>query len=251
MERLWILLLFSVFGALRHAAAQGTTSAPILMYTLQGTVYHKDLLTPLEGAMVNVVGTDGSSFRVRTDKDGAFLFEQADTGRYIRSNNTYSILVEKEGFLVVKDQISTQSSTESTVFVREYFLHPATPTICRLLPSVYFAQNSFELTKQPMDTLDILVTVLKENPNLVIEVIGYRDSSERRKIASKRSLSVRDHLIARGIHPVRLISTVEKESSYFVREQEVLKVPDAVDRESLRSRNRAVWYKVVRTDWKP
>jgi len=222
-----------------------------LIFSLQGTVYDKHLLTPIEGAIVNVVGTDGSSFRAMTDEEGAFKLEQVESERCIQHKTTYSILVEKEGYMVVKDQLSNHASTESTVFVKEYFLQIGGPTICRLLPNVYFAQNSFELTRSAIDTLDMLVTVLEENPNLVIEVIGYYDSSEAKKIASKRSKSTRGHLISRGVHPGRLISTVEDQPSYFVQEQLIIDQPDAENRESLRSRNRAVWYKVIRTDWKP
>lgn len=251
MERSWALLLLSTLGSIDSATAQESISDPSLIFSLQGTVYDKHLLTPLEGAIVNVVGTDGSSFRLRTDEQGAFKVEQGETKCYIQHETTYSILVEKEGYLVLKDQLSNHTSTESTVFVKEYFLQLAQPTTCRLLPNIYFAQNSFELTRSAIDTLDMLLTVLEENPTLVIEVIGFHDSSEAKKIASKRSQSTRDHLISRGVHPGRLISTVEDQSSYFVQEQLIMDERDAVNRELLRSRNRAVWYKVIRTDWKP
>lgn len=221
----------------------------MLLFCLQGTVHDKATLMPLQGAKVNVVGTDGSSFSALTDENGAFKFEGSDSGRYINGNVTYAILAEKDGYLVVKDQISTHGLFESTTFVKEYFL-PTSRIICRLLPDVYFSQNSFKLTSASIDTLEILVNVLIENPQLVIEVMGYCDSSEHKEIAKRRSQTVRDHLIKSGIHPDRLIATAESESSHFASEQQKLKEHDAAQRELLRARNRSVWYKVIRSDWK-
>ena len=251
MGRTLLFTLLSVTQAsLGIALGQSHTADSVVVFSLQGNVYDKVSGQPIQDANVSVVGTDGSSFSVITDELGAFVFAKSDTGRYINRNTNYAIIADKEGYLVVKDQTTTVGLTESTTFVKEYFLDRR-PIGCPIIPDVQFARNSSELSAPALDTLEIVITILEENPNLVMEIIGYYDQSEPLALALGRSIAVRDHLVKRGIHPGRLVATAKDEASYFVSAKDISAETDPKKRELLRARNRCAWYKVIRTDWQP
>lgn len=77
-----------------------------------------------------------------------------------------------------------------------------------LMEAVVFEPNSSSLTDSSKLAIDDLVKVLKQNPKMVIEVVGYTDISgiEEKNIliSSQRAKSVYDYLIIQGIAPERL-----------------------------------------------
>jgi len=77
-----------------------------------------------------------------------------------------------------------------------------------VLESVVFEPNSSALTDSSKLFIDELVTVLKQNPKMVIELVGFTDISGLEEknilISSHRAKSVYDYLILKGIAPERL-----------------------------------------------
>jgi type IX secretion system PorP/SprF family membrane protein len=74
--------------------------------------------------------------------------------------------------------------------------------------NVYFATNKWDIRTEARAELDNLVTIMKENPNLKIEVAGHADQrgseSYNTWLSNKRSVSVRDYLIANGVSASQL-----------------------------------------------
>lgn len=116
---------------------------------------------------ISVVGTNGSNFdAVTTDDNGGFSFVENGKDRYIKENTTYSVLVEKEGYLVVKDQATTVGLEESTTFVKEYFLQPAIVGGVVDLPSVLYEVDEFALIPASLDSLELAYRTLIDNPTI-------------------------------------------------------------------------------------
>lgn len=69
--------------------------------------------------------------------------------------------------------------------------------------NVYFATNKWDLSGVATEELDKLAVILKENPNLKIEVAGHADqrgsASYNLWLSNKRSNAVRDYLIRKGV----------------------------------------------------
>jgi type IX secretion system PorP/SprF family membrane protein len=69
--------------------------------------------------------------------------------------------------------------------------------------NVYFATNKWDIRTEARAELDNLVTILKDNPNLKIEVAGHADqrgsASYNQWLSNKRSVAVRDYLISNGV----------------------------------------------------
>ncbi|MFT3883881.1 MAG: OmpA family protein [Flavobacteriales bacterium] len=190
---------------------------PNLVFALQGTTYDKATGAPLPDTKIEVVGTDGSSFSAITDANGGFNFVEKGTGttkeRYIKENTSYSIRASHDKYLVVTDQITTVGLTESTTFVKEYFLQPAVPPVGGIpLPQVLYEVDKFALTQAGKDSLETLYNTLVENPTIVIELRSHTDSRQTRsykggnmELSQLRAQSCVNYLVTKGIDPARMV----------------------------------------------
>ena len=77
-----------------------------------------------------------------------------------------------------------------------------------VLKGVKFATNSSKIDKSSSAVLDEAVQVLKDNPNLKVEVDGYTDNvgkdAANQKLSEARAVSVKDYFVAKGIAASRL-----------------------------------------------
>ncbi|MEZ4844192.1 MAG: PorP/SprF family type IX secretion system membrane protein [Bacteroidia bacterium] len=76
--------------------------------------------------------------------------------------------------------------------------------------NVYFDTDKWDIKTEARGELDNLATILKENPNLKIEVAGYADQrgsvSHNQWLSNKRSNAVREYLIRNGVSPDQLVT---------------------------------------------
>ena len=74
-----------------------------------------------------------------------------------------------------------------------------------VLDNIFFAFDSFELDPKSDNEIDRLVSFLKDNPSVAIEIVGHTDNigSEKRNrvLSENRALSVKKALVAKGIDP--------------------------------------------------
>ncbi|PJA96293.1 MAG: hypothetical protein CO129_07225, partial [Ignavibacteriales bacterium CG_4_9_14_3_um_filter_34_10] len=77
-----------------------------------------------------------------------------------------------------------------------------------VLKGVKFATNSSKIDKSSFTVLNEAVQVLKDNPNLKVEVDGYTDNvgkdAANQKLSEARAVSVKDYFVAKGIAASRL-----------------------------------------------
>jgi len=252
MNRVGALLLWGSLGLSAPAWAQDGASDSTLVFSLQGTVYDKDTQAPLKGAKVNVVGTDGSSFSALTDENGAFKFEESESGRHINGNTGYSIQVDIDPYHTLKDQISTVGLKESTTFVKEYYLQiGCTGGGDPWSPLVYFPWNSAALDNAADSILLEIVGIMQDNPGLVIRISSRYESSESIEVAAKRCVAVRNKLVKHGVQPMRLALASDHGSPDARSSMTYIEtMDDPQEREAHRAMNRVVEFVVLRTDWK-
>ena len=206
---------------------------------------------PVEGAQISVVGSDGSSFSSLTDGNGSFRFAENVAERYILENTSYSIVVEKHGRLVVKDQITTVDLDESTTFLKEYFLADPKIISCPVLPEVFFQRNTSDLTFGSDTVMAIWMDFLQENPSTVVEVVGHVDADESIEIGLARSQAICTLLVASGIPTTRLIPTSKGRDAPLIPMEEIKKMTDPAEVEAAHALDRYVRLKMIRHDWHP
>ncbi len=228
---------------------------PDMVFGLQGTAYDKATSQPLPGTKITVVGTDGSNFSAITDDNGGFSFIENGKDRYIKENTTYSILAEKEGYLVVKDQATTVGLNESTTFVKEYFLQPASKDIVIKLPEVQYDLGKFELRPEGKDSLETLYQTLIDNPTITIELSAHtdtRDSDARNQILSQnRAQSCVNYLVTKGIDPVRMVAKGYGETMTRISDAQIKAMKTEEEREAAHQQNRRTEFRVLNYDYVP
>lgn len=202
-----VLLLFNI----SLNAQKDTTDGDSLKFVIDINVV-EDFETEevLEEAKVKIIGTDGSSRDYFTNKQGAVL------GVKLKPNTSYSIIVSKEGYLLVKGKETTLNVLKSVRFVHEYSLKAST---CggrmRLFPLVYYDHNNLtEYTKNDgsgkLEVIDIeaynaLGAILKENPTIVIEIAGYRNVDEKESLSMNRVQQAKNRFVEMGIDAERIV----------------------------------------------
>jgi peptidoglycan-associated lipoprotein len=228
---------------------------PDLVFALQGVAYDKMTNQPLANAKISVVGTNGSNFSALTDENGGFNFAENGKDRYIKENTSYSILAEKEGYLVVKDQITTVGLDESTTFVKEYYLQPATKDIVIKLPEVQYDLGKFELRPEGKDSLETLYQTLIDNPTIIIELAAHtdsRDNDARNQVLSQnRAQSCVNFLVTKGIDPARMVAKGYGESRLRITDAQIKAMKTKEEQEAAHQQNRRTEFRVLSYDYVP
>ncbi len=123
----------------------------------------------------------------------------------------YLLNVSKEGYLFYSDNFSCKDSkTSNKPYILDIKLEPVTVGSKVVLRNVFFPTNSFELQKESFAELDKLVSFMKKNPNVVIEISGHTDNVGDKKsnqtLSNNRAKSVMDYIKVKGIDTSRITS---------------------------------------------
>ena len=150
-------------------------------------------------AIVRIIGTNGSNVKIRTKKDGTFFYK-------VEPNVDYALLATCRGYLNQKNQLSTQGLKESKTYKIAFQLTPVGKPIP--LKNIFFDFVKWTLTKESETSLNTLVKILKDNPNITIELAAHTDmigtAEANQTLSEKRAQTVVDYLIQAGISKERL-----------------------------------------------
>ena len=235
---------------------------PPVLYTLQCVVYDKDTRKPVPEARIKVVGTDNATYEVQTDENGGFNFELNGEDRYIKQDVTYSIHVDKQDFLVAKDQISTVGLGESTTFIKEFYIQYASKEVVIELPEVRYAYNRSELqiiqdSVNSEDSLLVLFNTLVNNATIKVELQAHTDhrggSGYNRKLSQARAQSCVDFLASIGIPPGRMDAKGygEDKPRPGLAPDDISAMKTKEEREAAHQRNRRTEFVVLSFDHAP
>jgi peptidoglycan-associated lipoprotein len=154
----------------------------------------------MKDAYLRVIGTDGTSLKVRSE-DGKFQFRMASETEYI-------FAAFKEGFLNSKKNISTVGLDDSKNFDITLKLTPTDAPVN--IDNINYEFGKFDLLPSSVKALDSLVTVLELNPTIVVEIMSHTDfvgsDQFNSELSQKRAQSVVNYLISKGINPARLVA---------------------------------------------
>jgi len=153
----------------------------------------------LGDAIVRIVGTNGANVKIRTKKDGSFLYK-------VEPNVDYAMQATCRGYLNQKNQLSTQGLKESKTYKVTFLLTPIGKPIS--LNNIFYEFGKWTLTKESEDALGSLVKTLKDNPNITMELSAHTDmvgtAESNQTLSEKRAQTVVNFLIQSGIAAERL-----------------------------------------------
>ncbi len=218
-----------------------------LEFKLEVIVTDNQTKEPIKAAEVRVVGTDGTSNKNLTDKYGKSpIFN-------LSYNTSYSIIVNKESYMLSKGKESTFGKNKNILFVHQYEIQKM--IICRTVLNVqYFKHNEIKPYKAEnlIDTshqevpVSFYADIMKENPLIIVQITGYQDESEVEGISKERAEGYVKQLIGLGINKKRLLAVdvvIKSYKNFGYRNKETLSLEEA------KQENRTINFKVVSTDF--
>lgn len=178
---------------------------PPVIFTLSGVVKDDKTLQFIQGAVVKLTGSNGTSVQAKTDAKGFYGFNKVQ----IKPNTTYELLCLKENYFNKKAKETTVGLESSKDFVIDFRLEPI-PDKPVVLPDILYDLAKWDLKPQYQDSLQGLIKTLDENETIIIELASHTDSrgtdESNDVLSQKRAESVVNYLIDRGIDPDRLVA---------------------------------------------
>lgn len=254
------------FSSNRASAGRGwdkiySFSFPEILLSVKGWVYEQDGYE-LPEAVVYMVGNDGTNMKIGVNLEGSFEQPLAPGGKYL-------FLATCKGYLNYRAELTVDSLAQKE---HQYVLQFPLPSISIpvLVRGVYYEFDKADLTDNSREALDRLVKVLKENPNITIELSAHCDYRGRaeynEKLSQRRAESVVRYLTEHGIEAERLTAkgygesqpkTVSKkmaEKYPFLHENDVLTEEFILklkpeQQEVCNSLNRRTEFRVLRTTY--
>ena len=226
---------------------------PPLVFALEGIVTNKETEKPIQGATVQLKGTDGSTAEVTTDDKGEFNFSDMGSARYINENTSYTVMVSAPEFLNAKGNETTVGEEESKVFYHVYKLVPVDKPI--KLPEILFDLAKWDLLPQSKDSLNFLYDILIDNPTIIIELAAHTDSRDTDKrnqeLSQKRAQSCVNYMIEKGIDPARMTAIGYGESRLKISDAQIAKLSTPELKEEAHQKNRRVEFSVIGDNFVP
>ncbi len=172
---------------------------PPIEFSLRGHVYDNETGDPVVDAEVQLVGSDGTFIKSKTNEKGKFKFKLAE-------NNDYLYIVKKQGYLKGKGKLTTNNLEDSKKFRPEIKLSQIGKPI--EIENIFYEFAKWDLTEESKESLKQLVEILNNNGNITIELAAHTDSVGNAKandeLSQKRAESVVKFLIESGIAKERL-----------------------------------------------
>lgn len=173
---------------------------PPKLFNAYGDIYNQETNQKIDGAMVRIIGTDGTNLKMRAD-GGHFQYK-------LKPETEYVIAAFKDGYLNDKGRLTTVGLEDSKDFNFRFKLAPTNEPI--KVNNINYAFGSYEITEESKAALDSLVQLLNLNPTIKIELMSHTDfvgsDQYNSELSQRRAQSVVDYLISKGISAQRLVA---------------------------------------------
>lgn len=153
----------------------------------------------LPGAAVSVEGSDGSMRPLVTNRQGEYQFRAA-------RNVMYMFTVEADGFIKQKQSLRTTSEEKDTLYYVDFEMIPYNKPV--ILEHIFYDYDRATLRSESKHELDKLAAILRENPEISIEIAAHTDrhgnEAYNRDLSARRAQAVLDYLGVSGIDVGRI-----------------------------------------------
>lgn len=150
-------------------------------------------------ATIRIVGTDGTNSKIQVRRDGTYTIK-------LNPEVKYAMLVTARGYLNEKSLLNTIGLKDSKTYTQNFSLAPISRPVT--MENVFYEFGKWDLTPASEESLQGLVKLLNDNPNITIELSAHTDlvgdSIANLTLSTKRAESVVNYLIANGIESERL-----------------------------------------------
>ncbi len=233
---------------------------PELKILISGWVLDRDE-EPVPNAVIRIVGNDGSNQKQIARADGSFSFP-LDRGV------SYVMMAGARGYLNARQEFTSDTAEEDAEYGVDFILASINKPV--VIENIFYDYDKATLRPESRTALDEMAQVLRDNPNVTIEMASHTDrhGSEQYNIglSSRRAQSVIDYLISVGIAADRLQSqgygksrpkTITKKlarefpqfpEGTVLTEEYILTLPES-DQDAADQINRRTEFQVLSTDY--
>ena len=133
--------------------------------------------------------------------DGSFSFP-------LNRGVSYVMLAGAKGYLNARQEFTSDTAEEDAEYGVDFILASITKPV--VIDNIFYDFDKATLRPESKEALDEMVQVLRDNPNVTIEMASHTDRKGTDEynidLSSRRARSVIDYLISQGISPDRLQS---------------------------------------------
>lgn len=165
---------------------------------LSGKVVNKIIETPVFATLSLESLPYGADLRVfqSDEQSGEFIF-------YVVENKPYKVKITAKGYMDFEQEISVDSNSTSWVVA---MMPKGSGTLLNL--NINFDQGSAIVMEESYPELDSLVAMLKEYPNMEIQLEGHTDfrgsARANERLSERRVQSIKSYLVTENISSKRI-----------------------------------------------
>jgi outer membrane protein OmpA-like peptidoglycan-associated protein len=216
-----------------HLPASAKPDAVIIVH---GKVLNASTNQPIQADIsYEILGKTGEAGIARSNPS---------TGEYkiiLNYGATYGFHAKAKGYISVNENMELAHTGTYQEIEKDLLLAPLSVGQTIKLNNVFFVQSKPGLKQESLPELDRLVTIMKENPTLVIELAGHTDNQGDKKLnmelSDKRVWAVIDYIASKGVARNRMTGKGFGGTKPIV--------PN--DSEAHRQQNRRVEFKIVKS----
>lgn len=175
---------------------------PLKTLWVQGKVFDKKTSEGIP-SMVELTELDSGTIvsKLQTDEDGEFLVT-------LPVGKDYAFTVRRNGYLFYSENYNISHTAPDSTFTANIALQPIEKDASIVLKNIFFDTKKTDLKPESIVELNNIINLLKENPTVKIQIIGYTDNvgkpADNLGLSKGRAVSVVNYLIEKGIAPDRL-----------------------------------------------
>lgn len=234
---------------------------PDLKISISGWVLDRDD-EPVPNAVIRIVGNDGSNQKTVAKNDGSFSFP-------IQRGVSYAMLAGARGYLNAKQEFTADDAEEDAEYSIDFILSSISKP--NIVENIFYDYDKATLRPESKEALDELAQMLRDNPNITVEMASHTDRHGTEEynmdLSMRRAKSVIDYLIEEGgidkrrlqyqgygkSRPKTVTKRINKAYPQFpegqvLDEEYILSLPEA-DREAADQVNRRTEFQVLSTDF--
>jgi outer membrane protein OmpA-like peptidoglycan-associated protein/tetratricopeptide (TPR) repeat protein len=215
------------------------------IFIVKGKIVDKEMNTPLAGAQAALNNDKGINiFTLKSGTNGDFTAE-LPLNQLLSLSANHPQYFKSADINITSNNITKDSTLEVTIYLDPIPAEDYEFT----LKGIYYDLDKYDLRPEAQKVLDSLTIILKDNPNITIELASHTDSRAPEdynlKLSQKRAESCVNYLVQHGIAKDRL-SPVGYGETKLVND-----CADGVDcTEDQHQENRRTTFRVLSTDYK-
>jgi outer membrane protein OmpA-like peptidoglycan-associated protein len=141
--------------------------------------------------------------RAQTDEEGDYLIT-------LPVGKEYAFSVHRKGYLFYSAHFDFSQKAPDSTYEVDIPLQPLEPNASIVLKNIFFDTKKFDLRPESLVELEEVVSLMKENPALKIQIGGHTDNVGQDKdnmaLSNARAISVINYLMVHGVPPYRLVA---------------------------------------------